>query len=62
MPIKICADFESASKGVQSNNNDNNAFHKYLPPSFTYKVVYIYHRFANELLFTKEKNRVNKFF
>ena len=66
--FKIYADFESEPvlKGVQSNDNDNNAsytkeYQKHIPCSFAYKVAYIDDRFSKPVDLYRGKNSVNKF-
>ena len=66
VPFKIYADFESVLKGVQSNDNDNNAFYtkkyqKHIPCSFAHRVVCIDDRFSEPVVLYRGKNAVNKF-
>ena len=61
--FKICADFESVSKGVQSNDNNDNAYYtkkyqKHIPCNFDYKVVYTDDKFSKPVLLYRGKDAV----
>ena len=65
-PFKIYADFESVLKGVQSNDNDNNAsytkkYQEHIPCSFAYKVVCNDDKFSKPVVLYRGKIEVNKF-
>ena len=66
VPVKIYPDFESVLKGVQSKDNDSNAYYtkkyqKHILCSFAYKVARIGNRFSKSVILYREKNAVNKF-
>ena len=59
-PFKIYADFESVLKGVQSNDNDNNASYtkkdqKHISCIFDYKVVCIDDKFSKPVVLYRGK-------
>ena len=63
-PFKIYADFESALKGVKSNDNDNSSYtkkyQKHIPCSFAYKVVRIDDKFGTPVVLYRGKHAVKK--
>ena len=66
VPFKIYADFESVSKGVKSNDNDNNAsytkkYQKHNPCSFSFKVVCTDDSFSKPVVLYRGINAVGKF-